>query len=68
MKKLYILIALIATIVENADAQLSPIAGGYTISALLSDSGNVYWTGKVGGGCCGITTGNVFVKVLREVL
>src|SRR4051794_26857284 len=53
MKKLFILISLLATIVVNVDAQDSPITGGYSISSYLSDSGNVYWTASIAGGMGG---------------
>jgi alpha-tubulin suppressor-like RCC1 family protein len=67
MKKLYILIALIASAVVNVDAQDSPITGGYTISTYLSDSGNVYWAGGYCGGGCGpaISSGNAYIKILK---
>ncbi|MFN6945204.1 MAG: hypothetical protein ACK4ND_09670, partial [Cytophagaceae bacterium] len=38
-------------------AQTSPIGGGYNVSAVLSDSGFVYWAG-------GGSASNVFIKVL----
>jgi alpha-tubulin suppressor-like RCC1 family protein len=60
MKKLYsfifALISLISTI-ENVNAQLSPIAGGYSISSYLTDSGNVYWAGA--------GTNKIYIKILK---
>jgi alpha-tubulin suppressor-like RCC1 family protein len=67
MKKLYILIALLATVIGNVQAQLSPIFGGYSIAGLLSDSGMAYWSGNLCGGGCGtaISSGNVYLKVVQ---
>jgi alpha-tubulin suppressor-like RCC1 family protein len=62
MKKLYILIALIASAVVNVYAQDSPIAGGYSMSSYLSDSGNVYWAGTFGGHS-GSVSSNTYTKV-----
>jgi alpha-tubulin suppressor-like RCC1 family protein len=55
---LHLMISVIGS--ESVFSQVAPIGGGYTVSATLSETGEVYHSGSLGG----IVT-NVFIKVLK---